>query len=232
MTQYYPAALRGHADHGWLKSAHSFSFADFYDPGRMGFRSLRVINDDRIDGGQGFGMHPHRDMEIITYVVEGALRHRDSMGTSEVIRPGEVQRMSAGAGITHSEYNEDAHAPVHLYQIWILPKVRGGSSTYAQKSFDEALNAHEKVLVVSGDGRDGSIPIKQDADLWVSRRPAGARTEFAVREGRGLWVQVVKGGLKAGAQELRAGDALIVQDEAALTLESLTDSEALIFDLA
>ena len=127
MTQYYPARLRGHADHGWLKSAHSFSFADFYDPGRMGFRSLRVINDDRVEGGQGFGMHPHRDMEIITYVVEGALRHRDSMGTSEVIRPGEVQRMSAGAGITHSEYNENTNDTVHLYQIWIMPKVRGGN---------------------------------------------------------------------------------------------------------
>lgn len=231
MTQYYPAHLRGQGDHGWLKSAHSFSFADFYDPGRMGFRSLRVINDDVVSGGQGFGMHPHRDMEIITYVVEGALRHRDSMGTSEVILPGEVQRMSAGAGINHSEYNENAKDPVHLYQIWILPKVRGGKSTYAQKSFDEALNREEKVLVVSEDGRDGSLPIKQDAELWVSRRPAGATLEFPIREGRGLWVQVVKGSLTSGDHRLEAGDALIVQDEKSLQLQSLTDSETLIFDL-
>lgn len=232
MTQFYPSSMRGQADHGWLKSAHSFSFADFYDPGRMGFRTLRVINDDHIAGGQGFGMHPHRDMEIITYVVEGELRHRDSMGTSEVIRPGEVQRMSAGAGITHSEYNEKPTEPVHLYQIWILPKVRGGKSTYAQKSFDAELAAKDKVLVVSGDGREGSIDIKQDVDLWISRRPTGAKVDFEVRPGRGLYVQTIKGRLRAGSQELQAGDALIVQDESAIQLETLVDSEILVFDLA
>lgn len=228
---------RGAADHGWLKSHHSFSFADYYDPGHMGFGPLRVINEDYIAGGGGFGAHPHRDMEIITYIVSGALEHRDSMGNRAVIVPGEVQRMTAGTGVVHSEFNERKDESVHLLQIWIQPSRSGLEPGYEQKSFETELNSKPLVLVASPDARDGSVAIHQDASLYVSRTPPGAAVDFSVKPGRRVWLQLVKGRLRVsgtGADsraELAAGDAVAVTGESALRFESLEGSEALIFDL-
>ena len=222
---------RGHADHGWLESRHTFSFADYYDPRMMGFKSLRVINEDRIAGGRGFGMHPHRDMEIITYVIRGALRHKDSMGNSSPILPGEVQYMSAAKGVTHSEFNESPHEETHLLQIWIMPESRGGEPTYNQKSFQEALNKNPSVLVVSKDGREGSIRIKQDADIHASRLAQGRELNFDLRPGRAAWVQLIKGRIAVNGEELEAGDALAAAEEPALKIQARKDSEFLLFDL-
>lgn len=222
---------RGYADHQWLKSNHTFSFADYYDPQHMGFRSLRVINEDRIEGGTGFGAHPHRDMEIISYVVKGALEHKDSMGTKAIIRPGEVQRMSAGAGVVHSEYNHQSDDETHFFQIWIMPKTRGGNPGYGQKSFEADLNSKKLVLVVSQDGRDGSIDIKQDADLYISRLKTNQDLEFKLREGRGAWVQIVRGQIAVKGQTLEKGDAASFTDEELLKFKANQDSEFLLFDL-
>lgn len=222
---------RGQADHGWLKSQHSFSFASYYDPENMGFRSLRVINEDFIAGGTGFGTHPHRDMEIITYVVKGALEHKDSMGTTAVIVPGEVQRMSAGTGVAHSEYNKLKDQETHLFQIWIMPKKLGNKPGYGQKSFEEQLNSKDMVLVVSQDGRDGSIEINQDADLYISRLKAGKTLEFKLRPKRGVYLQMVKGQLKINNALLAVGDAAAVSEEDLLKIQAQEDSEFLLFDL-
>jgi redox-sensitive bicupin YhaK (pirin superfamily) len=225
---------RGLALHGWLKSRHTFSFANYHHPEQMGFRSLRVINEDRIEGGTGFGMHPHRDMEIISYVVKGALIHKDSMGTEAVIRPGEVQRMSAGSGIFHSEKNF-ADDEAHFFQIWILPMEGGGEPGYGQKSFEKRLNEEKLVLTISGDGRNGSISIKQDADLYVSRLKKNESLEFKVRKGRGVWVQVVSGSLTVSGQqdlEIATGDGLSLEAEQLLSFNAKENSEVLIFDLA
>jgi len=222
---------RGKGDHGWLKSQHSFSFANYYDPQNMGFRDLRVINEDYIAGGMGFGAHPHRDMEIITYVVKGALQHEDSMGNKSVIRPGEVQHMSAASGVVHSEYNKEPSEEVHLLQIWIMPNKTGGKPGYGQKSFDDVLASGNLVLVASPDGRDGSIPIRQDANLFVARPKAGASFEWKVPQGRAAWVQVVKGELAVNGQVAQAGDAISTEDAESLKLEAKTDSEFLLFDL-
>lgn len=222
---------RGHADHGWLKSHHSFSFADYYDPRNMGFRSLRVINEDFIAAGMGFPTHPHRDMEIITYVIAGQLQHRDSMGTSSVILPGEVQHMSAGTGVRHSEYNPDGATPTHLLQIWIMPDTRDAEPRYGQRSFTDELAKGAPVLVVSKDGRDGSLPIHQDANLFVARPTAGRVDEFGVAAGRGAYVQVVKGALLVNGAAVVAGDAVAVERESTVRVEATEDSEYLFFDL-
>jgi len=221
---------RGHAEHGWLQSKHTFSFARYYDPQHMGFRALRVINEDHIAGGGGFGTHPHRDMEIITYVIQGALEHKDSMGNTTVIYPGEVQRMSAGTGITHSEFNHESNRETHLLQIWILPQENGIQPSYGQKSFAKEIQEQEKVLVVSKDGREGSISIFQDVDIYLSRAPKGARAEYPLRPGRAFWLQVVQGSLIAGGVELSPGDGLAVEAESSLRIES-RECEYLLFDL-
>lgn len=232
MLQIRKSTDRGDANHGWLKSKHSFSFADYYDQDHMGFRALRVINEDRIEGGTGFGAHPHRDMEIISYVIKGALEHKDSMGTKAIIKPGEVQRMSAGTGIVHSEYNAMPDSETHFFQIWIQPKSRGGNPGYGQKSFEQELNSNKLVLVISEDGRHGSISIKQDADVYISRLAAGDRLDFSLRPSRGAWVQVISGHISLNGQKLTAGDALAITDEAALNITAEEKSELILFDLA
>jgi redox-sensitive bicupin YhaK (pirin superfamily) len=222
---------RGQAHHGWLKSLHTFSFADYYDPGQMGFRALRVINEDRIQGGSGFGSHPHRDMEIISYVISGALEHKDSMGNRVVIRPGEVQRMSAGTGVVHSESNHFPDQETHFFQIWIQPQSRGGQPSYGQKSFESELSQDKLVLVVSQDGREGSLEIRQDADIYLSRLSGGDLVEFRLRSGRGAWVQVLKGEIQLNEQTLVMGDAARVDSESLLKMKALTPSELMLFDL-
>lgn len=222
---------RGYANHGWLKSHHSFSFANYYDPMHMGFRSLRVINEDLIAGGMGFGTHPHRDMEIITYVTRGALEHKDSMGTREVILPGEVQHMSAGTGVAHSEYNPRDDEETHLFQIWIMPDRDGHKPRYGQKSFEEALQSKSLVLVASHTGREGSIPIHQDADMYISRLKNEGTLEFAIRPGRGVWIQVARGQIEVNGSLLETGDAISGNDPETLKILAKEDSELIIFDL-
>lgn len=232
MIQLRKSEERGKGFHGWLKSRHTFSFADYYDPQFMGFRSLRVINEDRIDGGTGFGAHPHRDMEIISYVVKGALKHEDSMGNKAVILPGEVQRMSAGSGIVHAEMNQEENEETHFFQIWIQPESRGGTPSYGQKSFEAELAREKLVLVISEDARNGSIGIKQDADLYISRLKQGEDLEFTLREGRGAWIQVIKGAIDVNGKALSAGDALGIDEAQPLKFKALDESEFLLFDLA
>ena len=232
MIKVRKSAERGSADHGWLKSRHSFSFADYYDPEHMGFRSLRVINEDWIAPSQGFPSHPHRSMEIITYVMKGALEHKDSLGTSSIIRPGEVQRMSAGSLVVHSEFNPLDDQETHLLQIWILPLHRGGSPRYEQKNFLAMPVAAPLRLAVSGDGRDGSLVIDQDADLYIGRLQAGQFVDYAIRPGRGIWLQLVSGELDVNGLKLAAGDGLCVEEEQHLKFQSLSTVEFLLFDLA
>src|SRR3954454_20676746 len=200
MIQIRRGEERGHFDHGWLDKFHSFSFSDYYDPRQMGFRSLRVINEDRVAPGRGFGMHPHRDMEIVTYVLSGSLAHRDSLGTGSVLRAGELQRMTAGTGIRHSEFNDSTTEPVHLYQIWLLPERRGLEPGYEQRGFaDEEFRGGFRV-VVSPDGRDGSLTIRQDATLHLARLDAGEAASYVLRPGRHAWVQVLRGGVVLNGQ--------------------------------
>lgn len=223
---------RGGADHGWLKAKHSFSFAGYYDPAHMGFRSLRVINEDRIAGGRGFGAHPHSDMEIITFIVKGELEHRDSMGNRATIRPGEVQHMSAGTGVVHSEYNPNPDVETHLLQIWIETNKEGAEPLYGQRSFDAQLTNEKLVLVVSPDGRDGSIPIRQDVDIRLGRFKTGDSVDLPVRAGRGVWVQLVKGDLTVNGQTLKAGDGLALEQVPGVSLKADSEAEFLFFDLA
>lgn len=222
---------RGHVDHGWLNTHHTFSFANYYDPKHMGFKSLRVINEDFIAGGMGFGAHPHRDMEIITYIVKGVLEHKDSMGNVAQILPGEVQRMSAGRGVMHSEYNPKPDEEVHLFQIWIMPNQMGATPGYDQKSFEEKINSQKLVLVVSPDGREGSLSIKQDAEMYISRLKANDKLEFNLKPGRGAWIQVVKGKIQVGDKELITGDALSTEEAGLLNFRANEDSEFILFDL-
>jgi redox-sensitive bicupin YhaK (pirin superfamily) len=222
---------RGHADHGWLDSHHTFAFADYYDPAHMGFRNLRVINEDRVQPGQGFGTHPHRDMEIISYVLEGAIEHRDSMGNGSVIRPGDVQRMTAGTGVTHSEFNGSKQDVVHFLQIWILPAKRGIEPGYEQKTFSDEERAGRLRLVASPDGEGGSITLHADARLFSGRFGQGERARYDLAAGRHAWVQVTRGRVKVGGQELAAGDGAAVSDEAAVQLEGVDGAEVLVFDL-
>ncbi len=222
---------RGFADHGWLKSRHTFSFADYYDPKHMGFKNLRVINEDRIAGGTGFGTHPHRDMEIISYVIKGALEHKDSMGNITQIKPYEVQRMSAGTGVVHSEYNASPNEETHFFQIWIMPNQLGQNPGYGQKSFEDKINSKKLALVVSQDGRDGSITIKQDADMYISRLKAKDKVEFNLKAGRGAWVQIVRGKIRIGNEELSSGDAISTHESQILKFNAIEDSEFILFDL-
>lgn len=222
---------RGMANHGWLKSKHSFSFADYYDPKHMGFRSLRVINEDQIDGGTGFDKHPHRDMEIISYVISGALAHKDSMGNEAIILPGEVQRLTAGTGISHSEQNHKANEATHFFQIWIKPKKNGVQPGYGQKSFEKEINEKNLVLVVSEDGRHGSIKINQDADMYISRLKKHSHVEFNLRSGRGVWVQVVSGEITVDSKVIKAGDALAIEEVDKINFKANQQSEFILFDL-
>jgi redox-sensitive bicupin YhaK (pirin superfamily) len=226
-----PASERGLADHGWLKSYHSFSFADYHDPRHMGFRALRVINEDRVQPGRGFGAHSHRDMEIISYVLEGALRHKDSIGTGSLIRPGDVQRMSAGRGVTHSEFNASDQELVHFLQIWLIPNQRGLPPSYEQKSFTEQGRAGQLELVASPDGSAGSLTIHCDARLYVGSFGAGQQQSLELLKGRHAWVQVTRGALRVQGNDLVAGDGAALSDEARLALEGTSGGEALVFDL-
>lgn len=221
---------RGHADHGWLNSWHTFSFANYYDPQHMGFRALRVINDDVVAGGGGFPTHPHRDMEIITYVLSGALEHKDSMGNGSVIRPGNVQYMAAGTGVQHSEFNHSPLEPVHLLQIWIQPDTRGVKPNYAEKSFaDSPVGA--LTLIASKTGRDGSIAINQDANVLVGKFETGNTATYAIGEGRGVWLHVAEGEMTLNGQSLKAGDAAALTAEKAIELRATKSSQVLLFDL-
>jgi quercetin 2,3-dioxygenase len=223
---------RGHAQHGWLDSFHSFSFADYHDPQHMGFGPLRVINEDRVQPGQGFGTHGHRDMEIISYVLEGGLAHKDSMGNGSVIRPGDVQRMSAGTGVRHSEYNASDRDPVHFLQIWIEPNVRNAPPGYEERHFDAASKRGKLRLIASPDGRDGSVTIRQDAFLYASLLDGSDTLEFEQREERRTYVHVVRGEVTVNGQPLRGGDALKIDGAAKVRLENARDAEVLLFDLA
>jgi redox-sensitive bicupin YhaK (pirin superfamily) len=223
---------RGHAQHGWLDSYHTFSFADYYDPAHMGFRALRVINEDRVEGGQGFGKHSHRDMEIISYVLEGGLAHKDSMGTGEVIRPGDVQRMSAGTGVTHSELNASPREPVHFLQIWLMPDQRGITPSYEQKTFSRQDKAGRLRLVASPDGRDGSVTVHTDARLFAGLFDKGQAAELPLAAGRHAWVHLVQGQAKINGTALAAGDAAALSGESLVQIEGVDASELLVFDLA
>ena len=225
--QIRPAAQRGHADHGWLSSRHSFSFASYYDPRFMGFGPLRVINEDRVAAARGFGRHPHRNMEIISYVISGQLAHRDSMGNGSVITPDEVQLMSAGTGVTHSEMNPSTDDPVHFLQIWIQPSKMNTAPRYEQKRFD----GDGVVLLVSPDGRDGSLTIYQDVDLYRVRLADGTEATQALRGHRG-WLQLISGELTVNGAALRAGDGLALKDADAVSLTASGAVEALLFDMA
>lgn len=232
MITLRPADARGHADHGWLDSHHTFSFADYHDPRHMGFRALRVINDDRVAPGKGFGAHPHRDMEIVSYVLEGALEHRDSMGTGSVIRPGDVQRMSAGTGVTHSEFNASKTDAVHFLQIWIVPEKRGAAPGYEQRNFTVDEKRGRLRLVASPDGRDGSVTVHQDVALYAGVFGPGERAEHALAPGRHAWVHVAKGSATVNGKALAAGDAAALSDEPRVVVEGDDGAEVLVFDLA
>lgn len=221
---------RGHADHGWLKTFHTFSFADYYDPEWMGFRSLRVINDDFVAPGMGFGTHPHRDMEIITYILSGSLEHKDSMGNGRVIKTGEVQYMAAGTGVRHSEFNPDKNQPVHLLQIWIQPDKIGAAPGYAEKSFSNAP-AGKFNLVASKTGRDGSIAINQDANMFLAKLESGNQISHSLESGRNAWVHVAEGEISINGEMLAQGDAAAFSDGETISISSAKASQVLLFDL-
>jgi redox-sensitive bicupin YhaK (pirin superfamily) len=232
MIRVRPAELRGHAEHGWLESRHTFSFADYRDPEHMGFRSLRVINEDRVMPGEGFPAHGHRDMEILTYVLDGALEHRDSLGNGSVIRPGEVQRMSAGTGVTHSEYNASREEPVHFLQIWILPEREGIAPGYEQRPFPADERRGRLRLLASRDGREGALTIHQDAALYGTLLEPGKTLVHALEPGRHAWLQIARGAVMLDDLALRAGDGAALSDEPALAVRALEPAELLVFDLA
>jgi redox-sensitive bicupin YhaK (pirin superfamily) len=223
---------RGHADHGWLDSHHTFSFADYHDPKHMGFRALRVINDDRVQAGMGFGTHGHRDMEIISYVLEGALEHKDSMGTGSVIRPGDVQRMSAGTGVLHGEYNHSKQESVHFLQIWIIPDRPGHAPGYEQKSFSADDKRGRLRVVASRDGRDGSVTIHQDATVLAGLFDAGEQATYTLPPGRHAWVHVARGTVRVAGETLREGDGAAIDDAGAIDIAGIEAGEVLLFDLA
>jgi quercetin 2,3-dioxygenase len=225
------AVDRGHADHGWLDTHHTFSFSSYRDPQHMGFRSLRVMNEDFVAPGQGFGTHPHENMEIVTYVLEGALEHKDSMGNGEVLRPGEFQRMSAGTGITHSEFNPSPDEPVHLYQIWLFPERKGIDPSYEQKRFAEDERRNRLRLVASRDAAEGSLRIHQDARIFLSSLDEGKSVSHSLADGRHAWLQVLRGQVLLNGQELQTSDGAAVSDESLLTLQANGAAEVMLFDL-
>jgi quercetin 2,3-dioxygenase len=232
MLQVRKSLDRGHADHGWLNTYHTFSFADYEDPAQMGFRSLRVINEDRVAAGMGFGTHGHRDMEIISYVLEGALEHKDSMGNGSVLRPGEFQRISAGTGVRHSEFNPSATEGVHFYQIWLLPRSNGIQPSYEQKFFPAEEKQGRLRLVGSPDGADGSLNIHQDAKVFLSTLAAGESVSHDLPPGRHAWLQVLRGRASANGTLLETSDGLAVSNERRLTITGEHAAEVMLFDLA
>jgi redox-sensitive bicupin YhaK (pirin superfamily) len=223
---------RGHAQHGWLDSWHTFSFGDYYDPKHMGFRSLRVINDDSVAPGKGFPTHAHRDMEIITYVLDGALEHKDSMGNGSVMTPGDVQRMTAGTGVGHSEFNGSRSEPVHFLQIWLLPEARNLPPSYEQKHFPNAERQGKLRVVASREGADGAVQVHQDVKLLAGLFGAGESASYTLAAGRHAWLHVARGKIRVNGHDLEAGDAVQASDEAALSLSDAIDAEVLLFDLA
>jgi hypothetical protein len=223
---------RGHFNYGWLDTYHTFSFADYRDPNHMGFRSLRVINEDRVQPGQGFGTHPHRDMEILTYVIEGALEHKDSMGNGSIIRPGDVQRMTAGTGVTHSEFNPSKEAIVHLLQIWILPERKGLEPSYEQKNYPAGEKRSRLRLVASRDGREGSVSIHQDVNVYAALLESSETLTYEMAAGRHAWLQIIRGSVKCSGTDLSAGDGAAISEEREIPLSALGTSEVLLFDLA
>jgi redox-sensitive bicupin YhaK (pirin superfamily) len=231
MIELRKSEERGHANHGWLDSYHSFSFADYYDPQHMGFGPLRVINEDYIDPDTGFGTHGHRDMEIVTYVLEGELGHKDSMGNGSVIRPGDVQRMSAGTGIRHSEFNHAPDQRTHLLQIWIEPNVRGIAPGYEEKNFSAQEKRGRLRLIASADGRDGSVLIHQDANVYVGLFDGSERAGIAIPQGRRVYLHVARGEVSVNGATLKAGDALKATDEPHIELTQGRQAEVLLFDL-
>ena len=223
---------RGHANHGWLDTRFTFSFADYDDPEHVHFRTLRVMNDDRIAGGGGFPMHPHRDMEIVTYVLEGALEHRDSMGNGSLIKPGDIQYMSAGTGVTHSEFNASDTEPVHLYQIWMFPEKQGLEPAYGQKNFSKAEKRGNLRLLVSPDGRDGSLKIRQKNDLYGTVLGPGETVKHEFEPHRHAYVQVARGSVTLNGRQLEEGDGAAISEERTVELTGVKDAEVLLFDLA
>jgi len=232
MIQVRKSTERGHAEHGWLESFHTFSFADYHDPERMGFRALRVINEDRVQPGQGFGTHGHRDMEILSYVLEGGLAHKDSTGGGGVIRPGDVQRMSAGTGVMHSEFNASRSEPVHFLQIWLLPDRRGVTPGYEQKHFPPEQRQGQLRLIASPDAADGSVKIHQDVRVYATLLGRGQSVSHALAPGRHAWVQVARGRIRIGDTALSSGDGAAISDERSVGLTAVEPSEVLLFDLA
>jgi len=234
MITIRPSEERGHANHGWLDTYYTFAFSDYYDPKHMGFRDLRVINEDRVSAGKGFGMHPHRDMEILTYIIEGELSHRDSMGRGATIKRNDVQRMSAGTGVMHSEVNQ-SKAPVHLLQIWLLPEAEGLKPSYEDRTFTVEEKLNQLRLIASRDGRKGSTTINQDANVYASLLDSGKTLELALRPGRHAWVQLVRGELDINGVKLMKGDGAAINTESKLQLTSASgnvQAEFLLFDLA
>ena len=231
MIQVRKAQDRGHANHGWLDTFHTFSFSTYQNRDHMKFRSLRVMNEDTVAPGQGFGTHPHNDMEIVTYVLEGALEHKDSMGNGEVLRPGEFQRMSAGTGITHSEFNPSQNEPVHLYQIWLFPERKGIEPSYEQKWFPEEDRHNQMRLVASRDAEDGSLLIHTDARIYLSQISAAEEIGHQLPEGRYGWLQVLRGSVSVNGVELATSDGAAISEETSLKIRANTDAEIMLFDL-
>ena len=223
---------RGHANHGWLNTYHTFSFANYYNPKHMGFRALRVINEDRVSPGAGFGTHGHKDMEIITYVLNGAVEHKDSLGTGSVIKPGEVQRMSAGTGILHSEFNHSKTDAVHFLQIWLLPEKNGLPASYEQRAFAFAENPGQLLLVAAKDGREGAVTVHQDVDLYAAVLEPNQRVSHTLKPQRHAWVQVARGEVTLNGLSLEKGDGAAISEESNVVIEATTDAEILLFDLA
>lgn len=232
MLTHRPASQRGHANHGWLKTWHTFSFSTYRDPQHIHFRALRVMNEDIVAPGQGFGTHPHNDMEIVTYVLSGALEHKDSMGNGEVLRPGEFQRMTAGTGITHSEFNPSATEPVHLYQIWLFPERSGLTPSYEQKAFPSEGRRNQLRLVASRNADEGSLTIHTDARIYLAELDAGQILQVELSTQRYAWLQLLRGTARVNGQDLGTSDGLAISHESALEITALTDVELMLFDLA